>query len=61
LGWTTQLFVKGFLSNQQDGIWTALEGEARESVTKDFVPLKESRVGELAVQFDIVLGQTPHA
>ena len=59
--WTTQLFVNGFPSNQQDGIWTALDGEARASVTKDFVPLKESRVGELAVQFDIVLGLTPHA
>ena len=59
--WTTQLFVNGFPSNQQDGIWAALDSQARASVTKDFVPLKGSRVGELAVQFDIVLGLTPHA
>ena len=59
--WTTQLFVKGFPSNEQDGIWTALDREARASVTKDFVPLKESRIGELAARFDIVLGMTPDA
>jgi protocatechuate 3,4-dioxygenase beta subunit len=59
--WTTQLFVSGFPSNNQDGIWRALDSEARASVTKDFVPLKESRIGELAVQFNIVLGETPHA
>jgi protocatechuate 3,4-dioxygenase beta subunit len=59
--WTTQLFVNGFPSNHQDGIWTALDSEARASVTKEFVPLKESRIGELAAHFDIVLGLTPHA
>jgi protocatechuate 3,4-dioxygenase beta subunit len=59
--WTTQLFIKGFSSNRQDGIWSALDSEAQESVTKEFRPLKESRVGELAAQFDIVLGLTPHA
>jgi protocatechuate 3,4-dioxygenase, beta subunit len=59
--WTTQLFVSGFPSNNQDGIWRALDSEARASVTRDFVPLKESRIGELAVQFDIVMGLTPHA
>ena len=59
--WTTQLFVKGFPSNQMDGIWTRLDTQARASVTKEFVPLKESRIGELAVRFDIVLGITPNA
>ena len=59
--WTTQLFVSGFPSNQQDGIWRALDSDARASVTKEFVPLRESRIGELAVNFDIVLGLTPHA
>ena len=59
--WTTQLFVNGFPSNAQDGIWRALDSEARSSVTKEFAPLKESRIGELAAQFDIVLGLTPHA
>jgi protocatechuate 3,4-dioxygenase beta subunit len=59
--WTTQLFVNGFPGNPQDGIWTALDSDARASVTKEFVPLKESRIGELAAQFDIVLGLTPPA
>jgi|CZKM01.1.fsa_nt_gi protocatechuate 3,4-dioxygenase beta subunit len=59
--WTTQLFVNGFPSNQRDGIWTSLDSEARASVTRDFVPLKDSRIGELAAHFDIVLGLTPHA
>ena len=36
-------------------IWNA----ARDSVTKDFAPVKDSRIGELAAQFDIVLGVTP--
>jgi protocatechuate 3,4-dioxygenase, beta subunit len=59
--WTTQLFVSGFPSNPQDGIWAALDSEARASVTKQFVPLQGSRIGELAVRFDIVLGLTPRA
>jgi protocatechuate 3,4-dioxygenase beta subunit len=59
--WTTQLFVNGFPGNSQDGIWRSLEAEARASVTKDFVSLKDSRIGELAVRFDIVLGLTPQA
>jgi hypothetical protein len=28
-------------------------------VTVDFVPIKDSRIGELAARFDIVLGVTP--
>ena len=58
--WTTQLFVKGFPGNQRDGIWSRLGSDAvRDSVTVDFVPIKGSRVGELAARFDIVLGVTP--
>jgi hypothetical protein len=30
-------------------------------VTVDFTPVKESRIGELAARFDIVLGMTPAA
>ncbi|HWW00532.1 MAG TPA: protocatechuate 3,4-dioxygenase [Candidatus Acidoferrum sp.] len=58
--WTTQLFVKGFPSNERDGIWRGLASDAaRDSVTADFVPVKSSRIGELAARFDIVLGVTP--
>jgi len=57
--WTTQLFVKGFPTNDEDGIWRDLGDEkARASVSADFVPIKESRIGELAARFDIVLGLT---
>jgi hypothetical protein len=28
-------------------------------VTMDFTPVKDSRIGELAVRFDILLGVTP--
>jgi protocatechuate 3,4-dioxygenase beta subunit len=55
--WTTQLFVNGFPTNDQDGIWRRVgDDKARASVSADFVPIKESRIGELAARFDIVLG-----
>ena len=57
--WTTQLFVKGFPGNDQDNIWRRIGGEReRASVTAEFVPVKASRIGELAARFDIVLGVT---
>jgi protocatechuate 3,4-dioxygenase beta subunit len=60
--YTTQLFVKGDPGNQQDRIWKRVGDEAtRALVTVDFVPVKESRIGELAARFDIVLGATPEA
>jgi len=60
--WTTQLFVKGFPGNEQDGIWRGIgDAQARESVTMDFVPVKGSRIGELAARFDILLDVTPTA
>ena len=31
----------------------------RELVLVDFTPIKESKIGELAAKFDIVLGRTP--
>jgi protocatechuate 3,4-dioxygenase beta subunit len=57
--WTTQLFVKGHPGNIRDGVYQGISSAARELVTKDFVPVKNSRLGELAAQFDIVLGVTP--
>ena len=59
--WTTQLFVKGFPTNLKDGIFRRLDEAARETVTMDFVPVKESRIGEVAARFDIVLGVTAQA
>jgi protocatechuate 3,4-dioxygenase beta subunit len=60
--WTTQLFIKGNAGNLQDGVYRNLgDEEAKNSVSVDFVPLKESRIGELTARFDIILGFTPEA
>jgi protocatechuate 3,4-dioxygenase beta subunit len=57
---TTQCYVKGEAANEKDGVYRAIKGEKeRASVTIDFAPLKESRIGELTAKFDIVLGWTP--
>src|SRR5262249_23562663 len=42
---TTQLYIKGFPQNEQDGIYRSLKG--RELVSVDFKPLKDSKIGEL--------------
>jgi protocatechuate 3,4-dioxygenase, beta subunit len=55
--WTTQLYIKGYPTNQRDGIYRGIgDAKAQESVTVDFTPLKDSSIGELAAKFDIVLG-----
>src|SRR5262245_36985026 len=60
--WTTQLFVKGDPGNAKDGIYNRIgSAKAKESVTVDFFAVKNSRVGELAAKFDIVMGVTPEA
>ena len=56
--WDTQLFVKGEPGNEQDGIYRNIgDASARSSVTVDFVPLPDSRIGEVAARFDIVLAE----
>ncbi len=57
---TTQIFVAGAPGNAQDGIFLD-SGDAvdRELVQADFRPLPGSKVGELAANFEIVLGRTP--
>ncbi|MEW6211266.1 MAG: protocatechuate 3,4-dioxygenase [Acidobacteriota bacterium] len=57
---TTQCYIKGEPGNERDGILRSIRDlKARESVIVDFAPIKESRIGELAARFDIVLGFTP--
>jgi protocatechuate 3,4-dioxygenase beta subunit len=59
---TTQCYVKGHPNNERDGIYRSLKDpRARDSVTIDFAPISDSRIGELAAKFDIVLGFTPEA
>ena len=60
--WTTQLYVKGEPQNKNDRALNRIRNpKAREAVTVDFAPIHGSQVGELAAQFDIVLGFTPEA
>lgn len=59
---TTQCYVKGHPGNERDGIWSRIKaGAPRDSVTVDFAAIPQSKVGELAAKFDIVLGFTPEA
>jgi protocatechuate 3,4-dioxygenase beta subunit len=58
--WTTQCYVKGHEGNERDGVLRGIaDPAARESVMVDFVPLKDSKLNELAARFDIVMGFTP--
>jgi protocatechuate 3,4-dioxygenase beta subunit len=57
---TTQCYVKGEPGNARDFILNGIrDRKARDSVIVDFAPVKNSRIGELAARFDIVLGFTP--
>jgi len=59
---TTQCYVKGEARNMRDGIYRSIrDPKARDAITVDFAPIKDSRIGELAARFDIVLGVTPEA
>lgn len=57
---TTQCYVKGDAGNERDFVLKGIrDAKARNSVIVDFMPIKESRMGELAARFDIILGLTP--
>lgn len=57
---TTQCFIAGHAGNQRDGIFRELTNPLeRELVMVDFRPVANSRTGELAATFEIVLGRTP--
>lgn len=59
---TTQCYIKGHPGNSRDGIYMGIRDEKqRDAVTVDFSPIPDSRAGELAARFDIVLGLTPEA
>jgi protocatechuate 3,4-dioxygenase beta subunit len=55
---TTQLYIKSHPQNQRDGIFRRL-GDAQSLVSVDFKPIPDSKLGELAAHFDVVIGQTP--
>jgi len=57
---TTQCYIKGHPLNEKDGVLLGVKDErTRHSLLIDFAPLPNSRVGELAARFDVVLGFTP--
>jgi protocatechuate 3,4-dioxygenase, beta subunit len=57
---TTQCYLKGHPQNERDGVFRGIrDAKARESVAIDFAPLPDSKIGELAARFDVVLGSTP--
>ena len=59
---TTQCYVKDHPNNARDGILNSIrDPQAKASILVDLAPIKESKVGELAAKFDIVLGFTPEA
>lgn len=57
---TSQIFIRGFAGNQNDGVYHST-GDLidKELVQADFIPIKGSMVGEYNANFDIVLGKTP--
>jgi protocatechuate 3,4-dioxygenase, beta subunit len=57
---TTQCFIKGHPQNENDGVLRSIEDvKARESVIIDFAAIPDSKIGELAATFNIVVGLTP--
>ena len=59
---TTQCYVEGEPGNDRDMIYRSIrDPKAREAITVAFAPIRDSRTGELAARFDVVLGLTPEA
>jgi len=57
---TTQLYIKGHPGNEKDGIWRGVkDARQRDAITVEFAKMKESKIGEVAAKFDLVLGTTP--
>lgn len=57
---TTQLLIRGHEGNRQDGVYNGNRDLIeRELLLADFTPVPESKTGEWAASFDIVLGRTP--
>lgn len=58
--WTTQMLIKGHEQNEADGVFRQIrDPKLRELVMADFNPIPDSKLGELAVNFDVIVGLTP--
>ncbi len=57
---TTQLMIRGHEGNERDGVFRdAGDMIDRELILADFKQVPDSKIGEFACSFDIVLGRTP--
>lgn len=57
---TTQFLIRGHEGNSRDGVFAGTRDLIdRELVLVDFKRIKDSKLGEWAANFDIVLGRTP--
>jgi protocatechuate 3,4-dioxygenase beta subunit len=57
---TTQCYIKGHPGNERDFIWQSLrDPKARAALTIPFEKVPESKIGEWAARFDVILGWTP--
>ena len=57
---TTQCYIQGHPGNDKDGVLQGVKDPAgRTALMANFQPIPESKTGELAARFDIVLGFTP--
>jgi len=58
--WTTQLFIKGHEQNARDGLFRRVgDPKLQKLLLADFKPIEDSKTGELAVNWDVVVGWTP--
>ncbi len=57
---TTQLYVRGEPRNEKDFLFSRVtDPKARESILLDYVPLEDSKTGELVAKCDVLVGLTP--
>lgn len=57
---TTQLMIRGHEGNSRDGIFSSAGDLVnQELIQSDFVRMPDSKIGEYACKFDIVVGLTP--
>lgn len=57
---TTQLLIRGHAGNLSDGVFAGTRDLIdRELLLVDFKSIQDSKIGEFAANFDIVLGRTP--
>ena len=57
---TTQMLIKGDARNEKDGIFRVIkEAKIRGSLMAEFKAVEKSKIGELAANWDVVLGVTP--